>query len=160
MGNTKGTVHERFVNEPKAPGQNLTRVKCKHCGHSLVEQANRMTGHLKKCHQYQQSLVRKKPTDIIASVHISVDRWSNKWLEENTLAMLEAEVEMTSHVEESSVLQESPSILEIKYLWSYIVVLFISTSRYTYIASSAFFVFPGLLEKRLEETPRKSKPLW
>ena len=69
MSNTKGTVHEQFVGEPKTLGQKLTRVKCKHCGHSLVKQVNQMTGHLEKCHQYQQSLVKKKPTDITASVH-------------------------------------------------------------------------------------------
>lgn len=72
MGNTKLPVHEQFMNEPKEPGGTfkIARVRCKHCGHTLVEQANRMTNHLEKCSAYQHSLAkRNRPADISTSVH-------------------------------------------------------------------------------------------
>ena len=53
MGNTKGAVDEQFVSEPKAPRPTAYQRQMQAlwtCGHSLVQQANRITGHLEKCH--------------------------------------------------------------------------------------------------------------
>ena len=74
MGNTKGPVHKQFTTEANGAGAfKKTRVRCKHCGHCLVEQANRMTNHLEKCLPYKQSLLKKnKSTDI--SIATSVHR--------------------------------------------------------------------------------------
>ena len=43
MGNTKGPVYEQYSTEPTNPSYKGVRVRCKHCGHTLTEQANRMT---------------------------------------------------------------------------------------------------------------------
>ena len=71
MGNTKLPVHKQFQDEPSAPGIfKPTRVWCKHCAHSFVEQANCMTGHLEKCSPYQQLLAKQnRPTAFTTSVH-------------------------------------------------------------------------------------------
>ena len=66
MGNTKGPVHEQFSDEAREQGTSSfkeTRVRCKYCGHSLVEQANRMNNHLKKCLRDQQSLEKRSEMD-------------------------------------------------------------------------------------------------
>ena len=70
---------------PKPPGQKLTRVKCKHCGHSPVEQSKSDDGSPGEMPSVPTVFgQKKKPTDS----HISVGRWSNKRLEENIVAML------------------------------------------------------------------------
>ena len=73
MGNTKGPVYKHFTSDPVDPDSTLkvSRATCKHCGHSLVEQANRMNKHLEKCLQYQKSMSKRdKPAlDIATSVH-------------------------------------------------------------------------------------------